>query len=52
MFHRLNVIMNEIRISGRKFDDKDFSNHFLRCLTLIFDTLVIIIVRDELKQIT
>jgi hypothetical protein len=44
--------MNELRISGGKFDNKDISNRFLRCLTLRFDTLVIIIVRNELKQIT
>ena len=44
MFHRLNVIVNELRNLGHKMDDEDFFHGFLRCLPPRFDTLVTIIV--------
>ena len=52
MFHRLNVIVNEIRNLGHKVDDEDFSHWFLRRLPPRFDTLVTIIVRANLKGVT
>jgi hypothetical protein len=52
MFHRLNVIVNELRNLGHKVDYEDFSYRFLRCLPPRFDTLVTIIVRGDLKGIT
>jgi hypothetical protein len=52
MFHRLNVILNELWNLGHKVDDEDFSHQFLRCLPCRFDTLVTIIVRGSLKGVT
>jgi hypothetical protein len=52
MFHRLNVIVNELRNLGDKVDDEDFSHRFLRCLPPRFDTLVTIIMRGGLKRVT
>ena len=34
MFHRLNMIVNELRALGHKVDDEDFSHKFLIFLPL------------------
>jgi hypothetical protein len=52
MFHRLNVIINELRNLGDKVSDEDFFHQFLRCLSPRFDTLVTIIMRGRFKNIT
>ncbi|XP_066361328.1 uncharacterized protein [Miscanthus floridulus] len=52
MFHRLQVIINDLKSLGEKVEDKDFSHEFLRCLPSRFDTLVTILVRDGLETMT
>ncbi|XP_066333600.1 uncharacterized protein [Miscanthus floridulus] len=52
MFHRLQVIVNDLKRLGEKVEDKDFSHKFLRCLLPRFDTLVTILVRDGLETMT
>jgi hypothetical protein len=52
MFHRLNMIVNELRALGHKVYDEDFSHKFLRCLPSRFDTLVTIIVRGGFDNLT
>ena len=32
MFHRLQVLINDLRALGEEVKDKDFSHKFLRCL--------------------
>ena len=32
MFHRLQVLVNDLKALGKKVEDKDFSHKFLRCL--------------------
>ena len=32
MFHRMEVLVNDLKALGEKIEDKDFSNKFLRCL--------------------
>lgn len=50
MFHRLNVIIHELRALGDKVED-EFSQWFLRCPLPRFDTLLTILVRDGLKNV-
>jgi hypothetical protein len=52
MFHRLNVIMNELRNLEHKVDIEDFPHQFLRCLPPWFNTLMTIVVRGGLKGVT
>jgi hypothetical protein len=52
MFHRLNIIVNELRNLGHKVGDDNFSHWFLRCLPSQFDILVIIVVRYGLNGVT
>ncbi|XP_066392040.1 uncharacterized protein [Miscanthus floridulus] len=52
MFYRLQVIVNDLKSLGEKVEDKDFSHRFLRCLPPRFDTLVTILVRDGLENMT
>ena len=52
MFHRLQVLVNDLKALGEKVEDKDFSHKFLRCLPSRFDTLVTIIVRSGLDTMT
>ena len=48
MFHRLKVLVNDLKALGEKVEDKDFSHKFLRCLPSRFGTLVTILVRSGL----
>jgi hypothetical protein len=52
MFHRLQVLVNDLKALGEKVEDKDFSHKFLRCLPSRFGTLVTILVRSGLDTIT
>ena len=40
MFHRLQVLVNDLKALGEEVKDKDFSHKFLRCLPSRFGTLV------------
>jgi len=48
MFHRLQVLVNDLKALGEEVKDKDFSHKFLRCLPLRFGTLMTILVRSGL----
>ena len=52
MFHRLQVLVNDLKALGEKVEDKDFSHKFLRCLPSRFGTLVTILVRSGLDTMT
>ena len=47
MFHRLQVLVNDLKALGEEVKDKDFSHKFLRCLPSRFGTLVTILVRSD-----
>ena len=51
MFHRLQVLVNDLKALGEEVKDKDFSHKFLRCLPSRFGTLVTILVRSGLDTI-
>ena len=52
MFHRLQVLVNDLKALGEEMKDKDFSHKFLRCLPSRFGTLVTILVRSSLDTMT
>ena len=52
MFHRMEVIVNDLKSLGEKIEDKDFSNKFLRCLPIRFGILVTLLVRTGLDTMT
>ena len=52
MFHRMEVIVNDLKALGEKIEDKDFSNKFLRCLPARFGMLVTLLVRTGLDTMT
>ena len=52
MFHRLQVIVNDLKALGEKINDDDVSYRFLMCLPPKFETLRLIIIRGGLKQLT
>ncbi|CAA0829170.1 Unknown protein [Striga hermonthica] len=52
MFHRLQVIINDLKSLGEKVSDEDFSQKFLWCLPKRFKTLITIIFRGGLKNVT
>ena len=52
MFYRLQTIVNDLKSLGEKVENKDFSHRFLRCVPPKFDTLVTILVRDDLDTMT
>ena len=52
MFHRLQVLLNDLKALGEEVKDKDFSHKFLRCLPSRFSTLVTILVRSGLDTMT
>ncbi|XP_066323229.1 uncharacterized protein [Miscanthus floridulus] len=52
MFHRLQVIVNDLKALGEKINDDDISHQFLICLPPISETLKLIIIRGGLKQLT
>jgi hypothetical protein len=52
MFHRLQVIVNDLKSLGEKINDDDVSHQFLMWLAPRFETLRLIIIRGTLKDIT
>jgi hypothetical protein len=52
MFHRLQVLVNDLKALREEVKDKDFSYKFLRCLPSRFGTLVTILVRSGLDKMT
>jgi hypothetical protein len=52
MFHRMEVLVNDLKTLGEKVEDKDFSHKFLRCLPTRFGMLVTLLVRNGLDTIT
>ena len=40
MFHRLQVLVNDLKALGEEVKDNDFSHTFLRCLPVRFGMLV------------
>ena len=52
MFHRLQVIVNDLKVLGEKIKDDDVSHRFLMCLPPRFEMLILLIIRRGLKEIT
>ena len=52
MFHRLQVLVNNLKALGEEVKDKDFSHKLLRCLLSRFGALVTILVRSGLDTMT
>jgi hypothetical protein len=52
IFHRLQVLVNDLKALGEEVKDKDFSHKFLRCLPLRFDISIIILVKIGLDTMT
>ena len=52
MFHRLQVLVNDLKALGEEVKNNDFSHKFLRWLPSRFSTLVTILVRSGLDTMT
>ena len=52
MFHRLQVIANDLKALGEKIKDDDVSHRFLMCLPPRFEMLRLLIIREGLKEIS
>jgi hypothetical protein len=52
MFHRLKVIVNELKALGEEVKENQFSMKFLRSLLKRFDMLITVLVRTTLKDST
>ena len=52
MFHRLQVLVNDLKALGEEMKVKDFSRKFLRCLPSRFGLLVTLLVRSGLDNTT
>jgi hypothetical protein len=52
MFHKLQVIVNDLKSLEEKINDDDVSHWFLMCLPPRFETLRLVIIREGLKDIT
>jgi hypothetical protein len=52
MFHRLQVLVNDLKALREEVKDKDFSHKFLRCLPSRFGMLVTLLVRSGLDTMT
>jgi hypothetical protein len=52
IFHRMKVVVNDLKALGEKLEDKDFSHKFLRCLPTGFGILVTLLVRISLDTMT
>ena len=50
MFHRLQVIINDLKALGEKINDDDVSHRFLMWLPPRFETLRLIIIRGGLSN--
>jgi hypothetical protein len=52
MFHRMEVLANDLKALGDKVEDNDFYHKFLRCLPARFGMLVTLLVRTGLDTMT
>jgi hypothetical protein len=52
IFHRMEVLVNDLKELGEKVEDKDFSNKFLRCFPARFGMLITLLVRIGLDTVT
>ena len=52
MFHRMEVLVNNLKALGVKVEDNDSSHKFLKCLPIIFGMLVTLLVRTSLDTMT
>jgi hypothetical protein len=52
MFHRLQVLVNDLKALGEEVKDKDFSHKFLRCLPSRFGMLINLLMRRGLDTMT
>jgi hypothetical protein len=52
MFHRMEVLVNDLKALGEKVEDKDCSHKFLRCLPARFGMLFTLLVRTGLDTTT
>ena len=52
MFHRLQVIVNDLKALDEKINDDDVSQRFLMCLPPRFEMLRFLIIRGGLKEFT
>ena len=52
MFHRLQVIVNDLKALGEKIKVDDVSHQFLMCLPPRFEMLGFLIIRGGLKELT
>jgi hypothetical protein len=52
MFHRMQVMVNKLNALGEEVKDSDFSMKFLRCLPKRFDTLITVLVKTTLSELT
>jgi hypothetical protein len=51
MFHRLQVIINDLKALGENINDVDVSHRFLMCLPPRFEMLRLLIIRGGLKEL-
>ena len=52
IFHRLQVIINDLKALGEKIKNDDVSYQFLMCLPPRFEMLRLLIIRGGLKETT
>ena len=52
IFHRLQVIVNDLKALGDKINDDDVSHRFLMCISPRFEMLRLLIIRGGLKELT
>jgi hypothetical protein len=52
IFHRLQVIVNDLKSLGEKINDDDVYHWFLMCLPPRFEMSRMLIIRGGLKQLT
>jgi hypothetical protein len=52
MFHRMEVLVNDLKALSEKVEDNDFSHKFFRCLPARFGMLVTLLVRTDLNTMT
>jgi hypothetical protein len=52
MFHRLQVIVNNLKALGENIKDDDVSHQFLMCLPPRFEMLRLLMIRGGLKELT
>ena len=52
MFHRMEVLVNDLKALGEKVKDNDFYHKFLRCLPARFGMLITLLMRTDLDTMT